>query len=188
VTVPGRGDLAPRRRARRRGRWGLRLLLLLVVASVAVGGWYGWQALRGDDKAGSRAALRPCIEPTHPPAPAVARDVHIRVLNGTHRAGLARDVAIRLRARGFRVSGVGNNSRVLAATTVVRPEGALAAAEAVAEQLPAVQIQTGQVRVVTLIIGRDFRRLASVQAAAKTRAADVKRAQPSPSRCPSASG
>jgi hypothetical protein len=121
-----------------------------------------------------------------------AGEVHVRVLNGTNRAGLAHDVAMQLRARGFRLAGVGNNSRRLAATTVEHPEGALAAAEAVAEQMTAVQmtavqIQAGQVRVVTLIVGRDFRRLASVQAAAKARAADTRRARPTPSPCPSTS-
>ena len=164
------------------------MLVLLVVASLAVGGWYGWQAVRGDGKGDTHQALRPCIQPTHPPAPSAARDVRLRVLNGTNRAGLAHDVATQLRARGFRLAGVGNNPRRLASTTVEYSDGALAQAEAVAEQLSAAQMQGGNVRVVTLILGRDFRRLVSVSESSARRAADTKRAHPTPSPCPSTTG
>ena len=161
--------------------------MLLLVASLAVGGWYGWQAVRGDGKGGTPQTLRPCVQPTHPPAPSATRDVRLRVLNSTNRAGLAHDVATQLHARGFRLAGVGNNPRHLAATTVEHPDGALSAALAVAEQLKAAQVQVGKVRVVTLILGRDFRRLASASEASARRAADTERSRPSPSPCPSAS-
>src|SRR3954451_4052828 len=184
VTVLGRGDLAPRRRPRRRGR---KVLVLLLVVAVAVGGWFGWQALRGDDSADRSAALRPCVQPTHPPAPAAAAAVHVRVLNATKRAGLAHDVAQQLRARGFRLAGVGNHPRRVSVTTVQHPTAALAAAEAVAEQLPEAHLEAGNVKVVTLLIGADFRRLASTQQAAQARAADTRRASPVPSPCPAAS-
>jgi LytR cell envelope-related transcriptional attenuator len=183
VTILGRGDLSPRRRPRRRGR---KLLTLLVVVTLAAGGWFGWQALRGDDGA-NQATVRPCVQPTHPPAPASAAQVHVRVLNGTNRGGLAHEVALQLRARGFRLAGVGNNPRRIALTTVEHPTAGLAAGEAVAEQLPAAQLQAGDVKVVTLIVGRDYRRLASAQQAAQARAADTRRASPAPSPCPSAS-
>lgn len=162
------------------------MFALLVVASLGVGGWFGWQAVRGDGKGDTAHSLRPCIEPTHPPAPSGSRDVRLRVLNGTNRAGLAHDVATQLRARGFRLAGVGNNPRRLAATTVEYPDGALAAAEAVSEQLRDAQLEAGRVRVVTLILGRDFHRLASVPEASARRAADTQRAHPTPSPCPSA--
>ena len=159
--------------------------MLLVVVALAVGGWFGWQALRGDD--GARiATVRPCVQPSHPPAPAASGDVHVRVLNATKRDGLAHQVALQLRARGFRLAGVGNNPRVQPTTSVQYSGTALAAAEAVAEQLPAAQLQAGSVKAVTLVIGRDFRRLASKQQAARARAVDTGRASPTPSPCPSA--
>jgi hypothetical protein len=161
--------------------------VLLLVAALGVGGWFGWQALRGDENDVNGATGRPCVQPTHPPAPPAAAAVHVRVLNATNRAGLAREVALRLRARGFRLAGVGNSPQRLAATTVVHPATALAAAEAVAEQLSAAQVQAGSVKVVTLVIGRDFRQLASAQEAAKARVADTRRASSTPSPCPSAS-
>jgi hypothetical protein len=160
--------------------------VLLVVLSLAVGGWFGWQALRADDNGADSATVRPCVQPTHPPPPATPADVHLRVLNSTNRAGLAHEVALQLRRRGFRLAGVGNNSRRVAVTTVEHPAAALAAAEAVAEQLSAAQVQAGSVKVVTLIIGRDFRRLASSQQAATARTADTRKASPAPSPCPSA--
>jgi hypothetical protein len=163
------------------------VLVLLLVVAVAAGGWFGWQALHGDDSAGGSAALRPCVQPTHPPAPATAAAVHVRVLNATKRAGLAHDVAQQLRAREFRLAGVGNSPRRVAVTTVQYPAAALADAEAVAEQLPAAHVEAGNVKVVTLLIGGGFRRLASTQQAAQARAADTRRASPSPSPCPSAS-
>jgi hypothetical protein len=162
--------------------------VLLVVVSLAVGGWFGWQALRGGGDGTDAATVRPCVQPPHPPAPATPGEVHIRVLNGTNRAGLAHDVAVQLRRRGFRLAGVGNNPRRAAVTTVEHPAGALAAAEAVAEQLSAAQVQAVSVKVVTLIIGRDFRRLASSQQAATARSADTRKASPTPSPCPSARG
>jgi hypothetical protein len=160
--------------------------VLLAVGTLAVGGWFGWQAVHGGSDGTSSATVRPCVQPTHPPAPVAAAEVHVRVLNGTNRAGLARQVALQLRARGFRLAGVGNSPRRLAVTTVQHPATALAGAEAVAEQLPAAQVQVGSVKVVTLTIGRDFHRLASAQQAAQARAADTRRASPTPSPCPSA--
>ena len=157
----------------------------LVVVTLAVGGWFGWQALRNDDS-GRTATVRPCVQPSHPPAPAAPGDVHVRVLNATKRDGLAHQVALQLRGRGFRLAGVGNSPRLQATTSVQHSDVALAAAEAVAEQLPTAQLQAGTVKAVTLVIGRDFRHLASKQQAARARAVDTRRASPTPSPCPSA--
>ena len=187
MTVIGRGDLSPpRRHHRHRGR--NRLLLLLLLATLGVGAWFGWQALRGDDNAAVRSSGTPCVQPTHPPAPAAAHSVHVRVLNGTNRAGLAHDVAQRLRARGLRIAGVGNSPRRSPVTTINHATADLAAALTVAEQLTASSLQTADVKVVTLVIGRDFHRLASKQSAAKARTTDLHQASPSPSPCPSPSG
>ena len=185
MTVLGRGDLSPPRRHRRHGRRTL-LVVLLVVASLAVAGWFGWQALRGDDTSTVRSGNVPCVQPTHPPAPVAASAVKVRVLNGTNRAGLAHDVADQLRRRGFRIAGVGNAPHV-AKTVVQHADTDQAAGLTVAEQLRAAELSAAKVRVVTLVIGRDFHGLAGKQLAGKRHAADLRAASPSPSPCPSAS-
>jgi hypothetical protein len=185
VTVLGRGDLSPRRKPRRRGR---RWWLLLLLVTLAVVGWFGRQALRGDNTSSLRTGNVPCVQPTHPPAPADPSAVHVRVLNGTNRAGLAHEVADQLHRRGFRLAGVGNAPHVVAATTVQHPEAELAAALAVAEQLRAAEVGAAKVRVVTLTIGRDFHGLAPKQLASRQHVGDLRSASPSPSPCPSSPG
>jgi hypothetical protein len=182
----GRGDLSPpRRHHRRRGR--TLVVIVLILASLAVAGWFGWRALRGDS-AGLRAQAPACVQPTRPPTPAAPGDVHVRVLNATNRAGLAHDVADRLRARGFRIAGVGNYSSRLPATIIQRGAADLAAATAVEEQLRGAEQAAADVRVVTLLLGRDFRGLAPKRLAARQHAGDVRRASSSPSPCPSSPG
>jgi cytoskeletal protein RodZ len=62
--------------------------------------------------------------------------VEVVVLNQTGRAGLAGQVATRLRGRGWTVPAVGNFRGVVPATTVYYPPGQEAAAQAAAESLP----------------------------------------------------
>lgn len=111
--------------------------------------------------------------------------MHLRVLNGTNRAGLAHDVADQLRRRGFRIAGVGNAPHVFAATLIQHPDADLAGALGVAEHFRTAAVTSAKVRVVTLVIGRDFHGLASQQVAARQHATDVRSASPSPSPCPS---
>lgn len=187
MTVLGRGDLSPARHHRRHGRrwwW----LLLLLVATLAVGGWFGWRAWRGDNTSTVRTSTTPCVQPVRPPAPATPSAVHVRVLDSTKRAGLAHDVAAQLRRRGFRIAGVGNAPHVVAATVVQHSASDRAAALAVTEQLRAANATVVQVRIVTIIIGRDFHGLASKELVATHRAADLRNASASPSPCPSSSG
>ena len=157
------------------------------MATLAVAGWFGWRAVRGDTTSSLRTGNVPCVQPTHPPAPADAASVHVRVLNGTNRAGLAHDVADQLRRRGFRIGGVGNAPHVVAATLVQHADADLAAALALAEQFRAADVTPTKVRVVTLVIGRDFHGLATEQVVAEQRATDVRSASPSPSPCPTSS-
>ncbi len=70
--------------------------------------------------------------PSRPAAPAV----EVVVLNQTSRAGLAGQVADRLRGKGWTVPAVGNFRGVVPATTVYYPAGDEAAAQAAAESLP----------------------------------------------------
>jgi cytoskeletal protein RodZ len=62
--------------------------------------------------------------------------VEVVVLNQTSRAGLAGQVATRLRGEGWTVPAVGNFRGVVPATTVYYPPGQEAAAQAAAESLP----------------------------------------------------
>jgi hypothetical protein len=62
--------------------------------------------------------------------------VEVVVLNQTSRAGLAGEVATRLRGQGWTVPAVGNFRGVVPATTVYYPLGQEAAAQAAAESLP----------------------------------------------------
>ena len=62
--------------------------------------------------------------------------VQVVVLNQTSRAGLAGEVATRLRGQGWNVPAVGNFRGVVPATTVYYPAGQEAAAQAAAESLP----------------------------------------------------
>ncbi len=62
--------------------------------------------------------------------------VEVVVLNQTSRAGLAGEVATRLRGEGWTVPAVGNFRGVVPATTVYYPPGQEAAAQTAAEGLP----------------------------------------------------
>ena len=65
-----------------------------------------------------------------------AREMTVVVLNQTTRRGLAAQVAAELRAKGWAVSGVGNFTGVVPATTVYYPPGGGEQALVLAEDLP----------------------------------------------------
>jgi hypothetical protein len=182
VTILGRGDLAPPRRYRRR-RLPRALLALVVLGAVGYGVWYAYDRWIDDGGEASDTLATPCVTPSHPPAPAAAKDVTVWVLNSTKRVGLAHDVAKALRARGFRVGGVGNAGHAALAHTVVNyRSGQLPEALVVGEHAGEVQLTDGSKRL-ELVIGKDFRGLASLQAVAAARAADVRAANPPPPAC-----
>jgi hypothetical protein len=183
VTILGRGDLAPPRRSRRR-RWPRALLALVVIGALGVGGWYAYDRWIDDD-GGRDLVATPCVTPTHPPAPAAAEDVTLWVLNGTKRVGLAHDVAKALRDRGFRVTKVANAPSRADKTVVGFASGDQAAALTVAEQLPdpAAAMTGGTAKQLTLVLGPDFRRLATPAEAAAHHEADVTAANPPPPAC-----
>ena len=70
------------------------------------------------------------------PSDGASQDIGVVVLNQTSRGGLASVAADRLRARGWTVTGVGNFTGIVPATTVYYPPGAEVAAQAAAESLP----------------------------------------------------
>lgn len=156
--------------------------MLLVLGAVGYGVWYGYDRWI-DDGGGSDVVATPCVTPSHPPAPAEAKDVTLWVLNSTKRVGLAHDVAKALRQRGLHVGGVGNSGHGTLARTVVNyPGDRLAEALTVDEHAGDVQLSEGGKRI-ELVIGKDFRGLAAVSAAAQARDADVRAANPPSPSC-----
>ena len=124
MTIPGRGDLAPRRRSsygRRQRRWPRVLLTLLVIGALGLGGYAGWQRWHDND-ATTVASGTPCPTPTasHPASPALPH-VTAKVLNGSLKTHLAKRVAKTLHRRfGVDVAKVGNARRFTRGVSVVR--------------------------------------------------------------------
>src|SRR6476646_11373910 len=116
MTIPGRGDLSPRRRSsygRRRRHWPRVLMALVVLAALGAGGYYGWHRWRNNDSA-TVSAGEPCptptIESSLPPVPPPVQPV--RVLNGSLKPGLAKKVARQMHQRfGIPIGRVGNAPR-----------------------------------------------------------------------------
>lgn len=138
----------------------LATLAVLVLLAVAGGGYYLLST--------SRAAppVRPCPTPTvavrPPPRLPDPASVHVRVLNGTVRRGLARETASLLRVRGFLVNGVGNTPGLVSGPPVVRyGAGGQSAAELVVLQLPSASVvfDPSVVGRVDLVLGSAFSRL-----------------------------
>lgn len=181
MSVLGRGDLAPSRTRRRRST-GLLVGLLAVVllAGIAGGGYYLLRSDRGT--AGALCAPRSTSSPSGKPL--IPAAVHLRVLNGTGRTGLAKTTGSLLHARGFAVDAVGNTDAPVGGPPVVRyGAGGRAAAELVALQLPRATLATdprlrGRVE---LVLGSAYTRLRTpAEVAAAVRARNAVRASASP--------
>lgn len=164
MTIPGRGDLSPRRHygyGRRRRRWPRVLLVLVVLGALGAGGYYGWHHWR--DKGTATVALAPC--PTASPSPSSAPvRVATRVLNGSLKAGLAARVAKQLRQRfGLTVAKVGNAARFTRGASIVRyPPRLLRQARELARWVvPAASLRSdARVGKLELDIGTAFRSVA----------------------------
>jgi hypothetical protein len=81
-----------------KGRGNLWLLLAVVLCAASV-----WAGLRGGGAEADGESAAPLPSGDEP-----AAAIHLRVLNGTDRAGLARDLALSLGPAGCVVVGVGN--------------------------------------------------------------------------------
>jgi hypothetical protein len=188
VSVLGRGDLAPSRSRRRRPSGPLLGLLAVVLLAAIAGGGYFLLSSAGDESGKAGSSCPPAtpsgrrVRALTPPA------VHLRVLNGTGRNGLAKTTGSLLRARGFPVDAVGNTTGPVTGAPLVRyGVGGRPAAELVALQLPsAVLVADASVRGrVDLVLGSAFTRLRTpAEVAAATRARSTRPAtspRPSPS-------
>ena len=168
MTIPGRGDLAPRRRSsygRHQRRWPRVVVTLIVIAGLAAGGYFGWQELRDNDKA-TVAAGSPCPTPTAAPKVSPPPRVTAKILNGSLKSGLAKKVAKTLRRRfDVTVVKVGNAARFTRGVSVVRHPPQLAAQ---ARLLASYVVPRARLRAkahqkkVELDIGTRFRSVASI--------------------------
>lgn len=168
-----RGDLAPSRSRRRRSTGPLLGVLAVVVLVAIAGGGYYLLSSPGDGArpGPSCGSVAPSSRPVRALSPAA---VHLRVLNGTGRTGLAKTTGALLHARGFAVDAVGNTGPTRGAPVLRYGAGGRPAAELVALYLTsATLVPDARVRGgVDLVLGSGFTRLrapAEVTAAAKAR-------------------
>ena len=176
MTIPS-GDLAPMRKhpryGRHRRRWPVVVTVLAVLA--VAGGTYALQQRANDDgddaaapvtcvsaKPAKAAATKPPVRvtPVRLPAPG---QVSLRLLNGTGRDGLARNVANELARRGFRVPYTGNAPRPLAGASRVyygpggRPAALLVSAHVLGSSV--VPVPSAGHGAVDVVLGSAFGRL-----------------------------
>lgn len=140
---------AERRAARvRRAQTSFFAVLVLVVLGAGVTaagvyqGWWAWPPWDGEDgPAAPVAAATSTACPTPEVTAAPVADVVLAVLNGTRRPGLAAATAEALRARGFTVGSIGNDTSPVEQVALVRhgPAG-LPHARTVAAQIDGAEL------------------------------------------------
>lgn len=204
------GNKYPRmRRGRRRSR--IILAAVASLAAVGLIGWGSLQLIdvfTGGDKANA-AGTKDCPTPTHtskgaahagatasPAVPPSGKNlpkpgqITVNVLNATTRTGLAKDTADELKKRGFKIGTVGNataqyDKKVKGIGLLLGPKSAMnTALPVLATQLTGAQSRTDTRKgtEVDLIIGDDFKSLATQSAASKALTALTHPAPPPPSK------
>lgn len=177
MTIPGRGDLSPRRKHR---NWRRRLSVGFVVLVLGAGGYVGYRLVSGGSEA-SLTALPPC--PATTPTQAPAQQARLTVRNATLTEGLATEVARQLRQRNFHVGKVGNTLfRGKGVATVQYSTDRLQAARLVAAQFDgATLLQVDGARVLEVDIGPKYRKLVPVAQAEVAARAILATSTPTPS-------
>ncbi len=186
-TPPGMGGHKPVRRGRRRSRLPL-LLAVLAVVVLAAAGWWWWTGRDDPTVQAQPRKHHSCPGPVSLPKAVAVRLIHVNVYNATDRRGLATEVAVTLRHRGFHVGAVDNDPlhRTVSGVAEVRTGShGTGAARTVAAQVgaaPGVAVvpDSRAGTSVDLVIGNAFRSLRSPAAAA---AALTPSPQPSPATC-----
>ncbi len=160
------------------------MLAVVVLAAIAAGGYY--LLTSSGDGAKPRPSCGSVAPSSLPARPLTPAGVHLRVLNGTGRTGLAKTTGALLQARGFPVDAVGNTRPASGIPVLRYGPGGRPAAELVALHLTsAALVSDPRVRGrVDLVLGSGFTRLrtpAEVTAATKAgkaRAASSPRPSP----------
>jgi hypothetical protein len=181
VTIPGRGDLSPRRKHH---NWRQRLAVVAVVLAVA-GIGFGGYALLGGSSSSSPKVLPRC--PATTPQPPEAQQARLTVRNATLKTGLAAEVAHALRQRDFRVGKVGNTLfRGKGVATVRYSADRLDAARLVAAQFDgATLMPVAGAKVLEVDVGPKFRDLVPVADAEAAARAILASSSPTTSATPS---
>ena len=164
------------------------MVVLLAAAAVA------WFLRRDDSPASQSQTLRSCPTPsvTASPAPLPApNQVRFVLLNGTARNGLAQQVGQALTARGFVVLREDNAPAALAGPSVVSyGPGAVPAATLLTRHVlgaRAVSVPHARAGAVQVVLGSDFRRLATpAEVTAAAAASAGQSVVPAPTRSPCA--
>jgi hypothetical protein len=181
VTIPGRGDLSPRRKHR---DWRRRFAVAIVLALAAGGGYAGYRHFSGHSTR-TVALLAPC--PSVTPTPPAAQQARITIRNATLKTGLAAEVAHELRQRHFRIGKVGNTLfRGKGVATVQYSPDRMQSAQLVAAQFTgATMTEVAGSGVLELDIGPKYRSLAPVAQADAADRAILATASATPSPTPS---
>jgi len=167
VTIPGRGDLAPRRRHYHPIRW---LAAVVVIGLIALASYAGYRHFNGRSSSPARVTTLPLCKTAAPVGPPPPGKVHLTVLNGTLTSGLAAEVAKALQHRGFHVAKVGNTQKLATGiATISYGPGKFLPAQTLADHITGAKLVKGTAAGVQLAIGPRYRSLASASAAAAAR-------------------
>jgi hypothetical protein len=165
-------------------------ILLLSLLSAIV--WY--RVLNRSPASTPKASTSPTRTCVHTPAPKTtaakskpivwpaASTVHLTVLNGTDRTGLARSVAGQLKTRGFKVGLISNDTVDTVNVTQVRYGAKSAtAAKLVQLYLPGAKLVPNASKTTTVVVslGASYRRLSTAAQVARAK----KTASPAPVPC-----
>jgi hypothetical protein len=158
---------------RRRGRTGRRVVGVVLALALLGGAGFAawWFGLRDRGAAANCPAPVPTGTATPRPAALPAKRVTVNVYNATSRRGLAAEVAVELRKRGFPVKAVANDplERTVRGVAEVRrgARGAAGAQTVLAHAGGAAEVRDKRADAsVDLVLGAAFRRLRTAAEAA----------------------
>jgi hypothetical protein len=187
VTILGQGDLSPRRRQRRVGRYVTVFLVLAMVAGGAYAAYVGFIRGSSTDVTANPAPSR-CARHASSPY-AAPHTLRVRIFNASLQTGLASQVRSSLRHRGFRVTQIGNALKVghYAAEVRYSPDQTLGSVTLAAQVTGATTHEVGGQHVLELDLGLKYQQMRSATAARTLAHQVAASAAPTPSASPTPS-